>query len=151
MRETKTLGHIEKNGTLKAHKKNEFTESVRILGNGKYVPVEIIVKKRYKKRSNKQNARHWGYIIVEFCRGWEEANGERITKEQAHEFLKSQFLFTEAVNEGTSEIVRMPKNSSKLTTVEFMEFNEDCSKFLKEWFGIEIVDIDEQTTLNFNR
>jgi len=151
MKETEVLGHIEENGTLKIHKRSEFLESVKILGNGKYTPVILVVKKRYKKRSPEQNMRYWGYIIVEFCRGWFEMTGEKITKEQAHEFLKTRFLFIEVVNEETGEVVRMPKSSANLTTVKYMEFNDDCSKFIEEWFGIKILDRDEQSTLDFNR
>ena len=146
MRETSTYGYIE-NGELKIHRKKEFFESIKILADNKKVRVEVIIKKLYKKRSNEQNRYHWGYIIVEFCRGYKETTGEIISKEQAHEFLKNKFLYTEFVNEADGTIERMPKSSSKLTTVEWMEFGDECGKFITEWFGIEILEPNQQSEL----
>jgi len=148
MREVSTYGHINK-GILTVYKRKEFLESFFVLSDGKDIRVELIIKKLYKKRSNPQNSYHWGYIIIEFCRGWKETYGEIITKDQAHEFLKDRFLFTEVVNEQTGEVVKMSKKSSKLTTVEFMEFNDECGKFINEWFGIIILKPDEQSELMF--
>jgi len=148
MREISTYGNIE-SGKLKIYKKREFLESIEILGGNKKVRVEIIIKKLYKKRSNEQNRYYWGYIIMEFCRGFKETTGEIISKEQAHEFLKSKFLYIEFVNEEHGTIERIPRQSSKLTTVEWIEFNDECGKFITEWFGITILEPNQQSELIF--
>ena len=149
MREISTLGHINEDGKLKIHRKNDFLQNIKLFSSGKKIRIELIVKRLYNKRSNEQNRYYWGYIIPEFCRGYKELNAENITKEQAHEFLKKEFLFTEFVNEESGEVKRISKSTSKLTTVEFIEYINECARFINEWFGIEILEPNEQSELIF--
>jgi len=145
IRELQSLGTI-KNGKLSIHYRNEFVENLSMFNEGnESCRIKIIIKKLYRKRSNNQNAYYWACVINEFCNGYKELNSERITKEQAHEFLKNEFLFKEFVNKETGEIKRIPLSTSILTTVEFMEFNECCVKFILEWFGIKIEPPGKQT------
>jgi hypothetical protein len=150
MREVSNLGHIEENGVLKIHKRSEFFQAVKIMGNEKYCKVEIVVRKIYSKRSNQQNSYYRGYIIPEFVKGFTDTTGEHITQEQAHEFLKGKFLTKEFTNKLTGEVENMVGSTKTLTTVEFMEYIAECSRFIGEWFNITILDPNEQAEMKFD-
>jgi len=150
MRETKTFGNIT-DETLKIFRRDQFLRCIALMqGNSKKVRVEVIVRKIYNKRSSSQLGYYWGYLIAEFCRGYLELNGEPISAQDAHDFLKSEFNYKELVNKGSGEIKRIPQTTADHTTVEFIEYCDKCARFITEWFRIEIHEPQEQTKLLFN-
>jgi hypothetical protein len=68
-----------------------------------------------------------------------------------HEFLKSNFNFTEMVNEQTGEVLRVPKSTSLLAGSEFWELIDKVGRFAAEYLGEVIPMPGEQSELNFNR
>jgi hypothetical protein len=132
-----------KNGSLPTSIRIEIQAAIREL-EGKRVEVSIQTK---NNRSDRQNGYYWGVIILCCQQGILETQGEKISKESAHSFLKYNCNYHEIVNEKTGEIVRIEKSSAKLSTVEFEEYQEQCRRFLKEWFGIKTPLPGEQLTI----
>ena len=145
MRTTTTYGHIE-SGKLKIHYKEKFKESISQFSDGR---VEVKVRRLYNKRSHPQNDYYWGCLIQEFIDGYKDTTGESITKNQAHEILKGQFNSKEIINQKSGEVIRVPQSTSNLTTTEFMDYIEECIRFIAEWFGRTVADPGEQTQLNY--
>lgn len=86
-------------------------------------PVEVIVQKRRKKRSDSQNRYYWGVLIPELCNyfGYE--------KEEMHEALKWELLRKPAHSHTMPDTVR---STHDLTTKEF----EDYLETIRRWASI---------------
>jgi len=143
MRKIETNGQI-KNGVLYISNRKMFDTALSLLPD---CHVSVTVKKKYKQRSNSQNAYYWG-VIVE-C--WKEILlsewGEITTAEETHIFLKSNFNSVDVVNENTGEILRMPKSTTQNTTTEQEEFHELCRQKAFEMFNVMIPLPNEQLEL----
>src|SRR5574343_246634 len=88
--------------------------------------VMIEVKRKKRLRSNQQNSYYWGVILEYFCQGYKELNSERLSKEEAHDFLKHRFNYREIINEATGEIDRIGLTTTNLSTIEAEEYYENC-------------------------
>lgn len=97
--------------------------------------VRQTIEQIYNKRTGQQNKYYWGVVIHYFCEGYYDTTGERITPSESHEFLKGRFN-TKQVVSITGEIIDFPKSTTKNDTVQFMEYQEKCIKFIAEFFGI---------------
>lgn len=97
-----------------------------------------------EKRSNKQNAYYWGVIIPIIQELLENSQGVLLTKKETHEFLKSQFNYTERVNENTGEILNFPKSTTENTKKEMEDYHEKIRRFSEEWFNVKIPLPNEQ-------
>lgn len=96
-------------------------------------------KEKREKRSLGQNAYFHGVlcpIVLEGLRdaGWDEF--EDI--EDVKDYLKGLFARVSTVNKHTGEIITRIQKTSKMTTVEFMEFCDKIIKWGAEWLGIQI-------------
>ena len=100
--------------------------------------VEIVIKEKKKYRSSPQNAYYFGVIIPLTVNAIYSEWGEVWSKDKAHEFFKSRFLFEERVNEQTAEIIQIPKSTTDNTTLEQEEYHLKCVEFLREWFNVEV-------------
>jgi len=145
IREVSTYGTKEGSKTI-VHNRKRFLEQIGQLSDGR---IEIIYRRVYKKRSNPQNAFYWGIILQEYCYGYHEQTGETITKETAHFQLQQRFNFTELVNKETGEVLHVPKGTSKMSTVEFLDYTAECVRFISEWFGITVAEPGEQNEIHF--
>lgn len=143
MRQLKTFGHI-KQGKLFISYRQKFDNELALFPDCR---VEVIVNKLFRKRSLPQNAYYFGYLINEFIEGYLDMTGEKINGKQAHEMLKTKFNSDQFVNKETGEILNVPKTTSTLTTVQFMEYTEECSRFIAEWFNRTILAPNEQTEI----
>ena len=106
--------------------------------------IKITIEKLYRQRSTPQNAYYWGVIICEFCDGYTEMTGEKITKDQAHEFLKHRFNSKDVANKLTGEVITIPLTTSELTTSGFMDYQAECIRFIAEFFGRFVPEPGEQ-------
>lgn len=106
--------------------------------------IEIIIRRRRKHRSNMQNAYYWAVVVPIIQQGISDCWGETYSKEKTHDLLKAEFLYVEKVNEDTGEIIRIIRSTKECSTVEMMEYIEECKKFATEWFGVSIPDAGEQ-------
>jgi hypothetical protein len=142
-------------------KRVEINSSVKdgvLVTNRKYIAdviktfegqnIIISIEKRRKKRSNNQNAFYW--LVIDMMRdGFNNTLGENVGVQEVHEFLKNRFLFKEIVNENIGEVVKMPKSTTELSTIEFEEYLENIRAFGLEFLGITIPMPNEQITIDF--
>lgn len=143
MKKLETYGTI-KSGRLHISYRDRFEQSLSLWPDCR---VKVIVEKIYNKRSLDANAYYWSVIINEFCVGFLEMTGEKITKEEAHDFLKNKFNYVELTNPSTGEVEHLGKTTTQLTTVQFMEYQNECIRFIAEWFGRTCPEPGEQTEL----
>lgn len=82
----------------------------------------VTVERHSAKRSNNLNAYYWGVVVKTIS----EATGYE--PEEVHELLASKFLPPREVVIG-GERVTVRASTSKLPTVDFMAYLEDCKRF----------------------
>jgi hypothetical protein len=121
-------GKIVRNRTLVVNALNSFQNS----------DIVITIQKQKIKRTNNQNHYYFGVIIPLVQDGLKDITGEIYTKEETHTFLKSQFNFSELVNEKTGEIVKIPKSTTDNTTTEMEVYHEQIRNFAQEFLNIKI-------------
>lgn len=143
MRELTTYGTIT-DGELKIHRRDAFIRSMALLSGR----VELIIRKVYRRRSTPQNAYYWGVIVGIAAECLSDAAGEAISKEQAHETLKTQCNQIEIINKQTGEMVQIPGTTTQMTTTQAEDYYERCRRWLAEWFGADVPEPNEQTKLD---
>lgn len=100
--------------------------------------IEVTIRKKRKHRSGAQNSFYWG-VVVEMVRIGLNDLGEAFTAEEVHDILKCKFLKRQKIDETTGELLfEYLGSTAKLTTVEFMTYIEECSRFAAEFLGVAI-------------
>lgn len=141
------------NGVIKSPRK-KLADAFKQLKDGKYF---LILEKFYKKRSTQQNRAKFGiaYKILQSC--FIQATGESVSIEWVHEFCKERFLPAEyvemlkqeylqktrfIVNNETGEEIEIPMRltTTKLSTVQEIEYYQNMQKFCAEFFNTQIPD-----------
>ena len=91
--------------------------------------VEVVIKRRRKKRSLNQNDYYWGYVI--------EVLGEHFGywKDEMHEALK--MLFLKVKREGKPDTV---KSTAKLSTAEMEEYLSNIKIWASSEYKIILAD-----------
>jgi len=105
--------------------------------------VEISIDTVSKKRSIKENSYYWGCVIQHFRLGWAITQGERITKEEAHNGLRGKFM----CKIWTKLDIRIPISTSTLTHLDFQIYLDDIKDFTSKYLGVEIPAPDKTQTL----
>lgn len=108
----------------------------------------VTIEKVKKKRSHGANRYYWGVVILIIQRGLVEL-GHDLNKDETHEFLLSNFAYSEIVNEETGEIVRVPGKTSKMSGREFWEYIERVARFAAENLHEVIPPPNEQAQIDF--
>lgn len=110
--------------------------------NGK--PVELIIRKRKKHRSNQQNKYYWVLIsIISDHLGYD--------RDTIHEIVKYKFLKKESVDNNTGEVYEYVCSTTKLSTVEFLEYVENIIRWSAETFSIVLPLPNEQIEIELNK
>ena len=142
MRSYESNGVI-KNGVLSIRYRTLFDKALFEFGD---CEVEIKVSKKFRKRTSPQNRYYWSVIVFYWKEILIKEYGEQISQAQAHEFLKSNFNYTELVNQDTGEVLRIPKSTTENKTFEMEEYHEVCRQKALEFFGVTIPLPNEQLT-----
>lgn len=116
----------------------------RLLSEFEGKDIEIIIQRKKKTRSNNQNAYYWGVIVKLVQNAIKEQWGERMTSNDVHSMLKTELNYVERYNEKTGEVIKVAKSTTQNTTTEQEEYHEECRRFAKEWFNIDIPLPNEQ-------
>ncbi len=95
--------------------------------------IEVVIGKRKKKRSLRQNAYMWAVVNPMIA----EAAGYS-TAEEAHDALRMHFLLVH--NEERPDTIR---STTELTTVEMEEYLAKCRQLAAELWGIYIPEPNE--------
>jgi len=130
-------------GTLSLNNRQLFNDTIACLKDGDYV---MEIKERKKKRSNPQNSYLWTVVNSMVFRRFVEL-GHDVTIEETHAFLKASFNFKEIIKEDTGEVLKIPRGTSELSTIEFNEYIERVIRFGAEVLDIYIPLPNEQTEL----
>lgn len=141
---------IIENGELKIDNREGLFHELQLMKDG---AVEIIIRRKIKKRSFNQNAYYWAVVIPAIQKGIHEL-GERLTlnetenwlidfiastdKEFTHTFLKNKFIERLQIDESTGEIIEVKPSTRKLNKEDFSEYLERVIQFANEVLEIEI-------------
>lgn len=125
---------VTEQGTVSDIKKKEIGSALRIHAGKRIV---LTIERKYNKRSNSQNRFLHGVVIPIIQEGlieagWNEAKSFEWTKD----FIKSQCLVREFVNEKTGEVKSAIGKTSELTTSEFAELIDAIAQWGAEYLGV---------------
>jgi len=113
-----------------------FKRDVSVTFAGK--EIEVTVERKTKKRSLDQNAYYWGVVVKLTCNAMNES-GDGVTPKEVHEFLKFRFNRVQKIDTETAEVLwEYGKSTTKLNTVRFMLYIEDCIQFAAQYLNIVI-------------
>ncbi|MEE6129130.1 hypothetical protein V2E39_17145 [Chryseobacterium arthrosphaerae] len=111
--------------------------------------IKIVFKRKYKKRSNNENAFYWGVWIPILQRAILDTWGEIRDANDVHEIIKLNCNYEEKINEVTGSFIRVPKSSTDLNTYQWeFEFKQKIRQFALEFFNITLPEPDEQLKIN---
>lgn len=107
--------------------------------------IQIVFKRKYKKRSNNENAFYWGVWIPILQRAILDTWGEIRDSNEVHEIIKLNCNYEEKINEDTGSFIRVPKSSTDLNTYEWeFEFKQKIRQFALEFFNVTLPEPNEQ-------
>jgi hypothetical protein len=139
------------------------TTIIGIVANGKFIPnskeyfkkafenyegktIEISLKVWNKNRSSPQNRYYWG-VVIELIKNYINDLGNDFDSDTIHELLRSLFLKQkkEIVNKESGEvtIIEYIQSTTKLSTIEFETYLENCKRYAVETFDLIIPDADK--------
>lgn len=131
-------------GRLHIYNRNAF---ISLLKNFNGKEIKISIERKKKTRSCPQNRYYWGCIIPAIQQGLFETQGEWISIDEVHEFLKQNFNYKEIVNDKTGEVLRLGITTTDKSTLEFEEYMDKCRQFADEYLNIIIPLPNEQANL----
>ena len=91
--------------------------------------IEIVIRKKTKKRTNDQNEMFWAYMTM-------IGNDLGYTKNEMYKLAVGKFLTEETIIEKTGEIILTTKKTSELNTKEFGVFIDRIIEWASVDFGI---------------
>lgn len=125
---------INPDGSMSDFKRNEARKAFLQFAGKK---VRIRIERSYNKRSNNQNRYFHGVVIPVVQQGLIDAGwNEAKSFEWVKDFIKHTVLMHEVVNEKSGEVIKTPRKTSELTTVEFMELVEDVARWASEYLNV---------------
>ena len=136
---------ITTQGSLRISNRPLFEEEIRSMSRDKDYPVTIEVKPRRVYRSLPMNSYYWGVVVAMISERLREL-GHDVDKDLTHEFLKGKFLYTEMITD--TEIVKIPRKTSELTTTEFEGYLEMVKQFSAETLNVFIPDPNDDEVLD---
>ena len=104
--------------------------------------VTITIAKYKKQRSNKQNAYFHGVVVTHVRMGLISA-GTHITAEQTKDMLKSMFA-KETKHVMGDDYIDIIKNTTDMSTTEFIRFIDRVTQWGAEFLGIVIPDPEHE-------
>lgn len=99
---------------------------------------EVGFKRIGNSRSQNQNRYYWGVIVESFRHGALQEWGEYMGKDEAHNTLKANCLYTEKVNEETGEIFRVIGSTTDNDTLDQETYHEKCRQLIHNAFNIVV-------------
>lgn len=130
-------------GLLRIHNRKNFDADMAALEDGEY-QFDLEPKKRY--RSNDQNKYYWAGVIPIIQSRLLEL-GNRFTKDEIHEYLKSRFLKIDVPLGDEGEFISKIGRTRDLSTGQFSNYILDITIWAAEVLGIEIPPPLSQTEL----
>lgn len=138
MRKLEYTGQV-KDGKLHIRNRAMFD---REISQFKDCELEITIEKKRSKRSIYQNRYYFGVCVSLIQERFKEL-GTDCSKEDVHCFLRSKFLFNEAISEH-GEVFQIPRSTTDLTKSEFMDYIAKIQQFAAETLDIFIPEPNSQ-------
>lgn len=88
-------------------------------------------------------------VIPIIQQGLFDVQGEWLSVDDVHAFLKQNFNYKELVNKRTGEVVAVAKTTADLATIEFEEYLDRCRAFADEFLNIIIPMPNEQVKIGY--
>ena len=120
-------GQILNDGKISLDKKRDFDIYTQSLAGKR---IQLTVEKMKRTRSHSQNAYYWGVVVRLIA----QHTGH--DPEQIHELLKHMFSPKWAF--GSNRIVRIPTSTTRLDTLEFVDYTEKCRLWANDFLGLNI-------------
>jgi len=103
--------------------------------------VEVVVSRRGRPRTNKQNRWYWG-VAVKMIAEYAHEDPEKI-----HEFLKGEFCIQDIVviklKNGSEVTRKIPMSTTQLLTTGFNKYKGDIQSWAREFLGLIIPDPEQ--------
>ena len=119
--------------------------------------IEVVFKRKRKRRSDNQNRYYWGVVIPEIVRAMIDLGNEALQQgntehgELVHEYLKHNLLDNgEEIMGIEGVIIKLPPSTTKCTTVDFMDFVERVRMWAADNLGVAIPSPNEQVEMFVN-
>lgn len=120
------------NSDIKPYSRYDY---MRIMEELNTSEVMVTIEKYFDKRSLKQNAYYWGVVIPYVYNFYKDAYGEKLTKEEIHNYHLSKIAGHKVkMIEVLGEVIisNDGKSTSQMNTREFGDFIEKTHKFWAE-------------------
>ena len=137
-------GKVKQSG-LHIYNRKQFDEDLNL-----FIDKEVVLslENKKRKRSLHQNNFYWGVVIPIVKQGLIDV-GYRVTIDDTHDYIKTNFIKKELVNENTGEILPSIGSTTELTTTEFMDLIAEIQQWAAEYLNVEIPDPNEQINIKF--
>ena len=137
MTEQLTYAGTVENGTAILPRAKMRAEIARLF-EGK--DIEVRIQKRKKHRTNPQNAYYWG-VVVPLIQEAIKDLGDVWEAQKVHDLLRLKFLEVVKIDEETGEeLLRTIRSTTELSTVEFIEYIDQCRQWAAEFLWVNIPD-----------
>lgn len=124
--------HISKNQITN---KKLVRQAFECLKDGSY---QVTIESK-NNRSNPQNRYYWSCVLQLVKDGLKEVGYREIdTVESVHDLMKYMFLKKQITNEQTGEVIETIGSTTKLSTLEFMEYIDRIAQFASEMLGVVV-------------
>jgi len=123
------LGTI-RDGKLFLDNAEQFKKHLQSFPTGKRV--EVTVEKLTHPRTNQQNRYYFGVVVKEIA----QHTGH--DPEQVHELLKYLHSPRWQIQTGPILPTRIPTSTTRLDTLQFVEYTEKCRLWANEFLGLQI-------------
>lgn len=134
-----------KNGNL-AVNRSLIAKTIKLFEGAE---ITLTIEKKFRKRSNQQNAFYWGVLIPIISELLQDATGNFFSSEETHDVLKSNCNYKELVSETTGEFTKIPISTTELTTLEWLDYVEKVEHFVFNYFSVTLPRPNEQLDLNY--
>ena len=134
MKQVLTRVTVDENGILKKDMSDALWRKLCRSFKGKRA--ELVL--RSPKRSRRANGLYWAVIAPAIAQGFQDANGEHCSPEDAHYFMKLRYgESTDVICTATGEVLQSEKSTKNMTTDRYRAFIDEVLRF-----GTEVLSID---------
>lgn len=151
---TLTYSATVENGKIAMHESNRRKMSKEVGNAFDGCDIELVIRKRKKKRSGPQNAYYWSVVIPMLIDGFVDVgnhglqSGNDEHRQWMHEEMKRLHLDNGIeVSDANGEVHKMPPSTKTLGTGEFSDYIKEIQKWAAECLSISIPDPNEQVEL----
>lgn len=138
-------GHIDDRGSFTLHNRPRFLQwCLENIGK----EIRIRFTRNYKQRSSPQNRYYHGVVIKEIAIRLRDLGHQWLEDEDVHTMMKLKFNYEQVVSE-EGEVLELPKSTTTLTTVEFIEYCDRIRQWAAGFLDIQIPGPNEDLTMQF--